>query len=303
MEQSSDVRAVGCLSLLLMAALPMQPIRAQDNRLNLTATTPYTNEGKGPAKVGALFRVGCRLAIKGKGESGPGWYRVKGSGDLVIAHAWKVALLVDDQTLAIAVGPNKIQGNLLGANSKGWYTMHAQSVAPTDWLVMQPGTHVVKCMLDVGHDIVESIEADNTRIAEFVVQGSPSLVPVSVPQQAVAVPPAPLGTVTPGAAGNRRAIPVSSSPNPRGDLAVMPQNETFADPTWNGQRIDWCLTWGSGCGEPAAVEFCKRSGYAKASEWQVAEDIGATTSTLVLGSAQVCSDASCDGFASITCGK
>jgi hypothetical protein len=77
----------------------------------------------------------------------------------------------------------------------------------------------------------------------------------------------------------------------------------FTAPIWDGKRVDLCLVWGGQCGEPAATEFCKRSGYAKASGWKPANDIGAQTPTVVLSSGQVCSDSSCDGFASITCSK
>lgn len=82
--------------------------------------------------------------------------------------------------------------------------------------------------------------------------------------------------------------------------AVAPV-QAFPAPIWNGKRVDVCLVWGGQCGEPAATEFCKRSGYARATDWKPANDIGAQTPTVVLSSGQVCSDASCDGFASITC--
>ena len=56
-------------------------------------------------------------------------------------------------------------------------------------------------------------------------------------------------------------------------------------------------------GAAAATEFCKRSGYAKTTAWKPANDIGGQTSTVVLSTGQVCNNASCDGFASITCSK
>ncbi|MGH7564166.1 MAG: hypothetical protein ACREK5_07065 [Gemmatimonadota bacterium] len=79
--------------------------------------------------------------------------------------------------------------------------------------------------------------------------------------------------------------------------------KAFMAPLWNGKRVDLCLVWGGQCGEPAATEFCERSGYAQATDWKPANDIGAQTPTVVLSSGQVCSDASCDGFTSITCSK
>ncbi|MGH7570365.1 MAG: hypothetical protein ACREMK_00790 [Gemmatimonadota bacterium] len=79
--------------------------------------------------------------------------------------------------------------------------------------------------------------------------------------------------------------------------------KAFMAPLWNGKRVDLCLVWGGQCGEPAATEFCKLSGYAEATDWKPANDIGSKTPTVVLSSSQVCSDASCDGFASITCSQ
>jgi len=93
------------------------------------------------------------------------------------------------------------------------------------------------------------------------------------------------------------------APRPGLAPARMGTVPAFTAPIWDGKRVDLCLVWGGQCGEPAATEFCKRSGYAKASGWKPANDIGAQTPTVVLSSGQVCSDSSCDGFASITCSK
>jgi hypothetical protein len=77
--------------------------------------------------------------------------------------------------------------------------------------------------------------------------------------------------------------------------------QVFSAPMWNGLRVDICLVWGGQCGEPAATEFCRQSGYTKATAWEPAYDIGAQTPTFVLGTGQTCSEAGCDGFTSITC--
>ncbi|MFC1720037.1 hypothetical protein ACFL00_02735 [Pseudomonadota bacterium] len=87
---------------------------------------------------------------------------------------------------------------------------------------------------------------------------------------------------------------------PAGRQQLPAQQRTFANPAWQDRRIDWCLHWGSECGEAAASEFCRRLQFTHASAWTVAEDVGPT---LVLGDNKTCGDIGCDGFASITCTK
>ena len=40
------------------------------------------------------------------------------------------------------------------------------------------------------------------------------------------------------------------------------QDKTYNAPRNNDMRLDWCLTWGTDCGRPAAVAFCNRRRYA-----------------------------------------
>ncbi|HKY60547.1 MAG TPA: LCCL domain-containing protein, partial [Gemmatimonadota bacterium] len=84
--------------------------------------------------------------------------------------------------------------------------------------------------------------------------------------------------------------------------AGLPTQDFYA-PIWNGLRLDLCLVWGGQCGEPAATEFCRQSGYTRAAAWEPAYDIGAQSPTFVLGTGQVCSEPGCDGFTSITCSQ
>jgi hypothetical protein len=77
----------------------------------------------------------------------------------------------------------------------------------------------------------------------------------------------------------------------------------FELPAIDGKRVDFCLHWGSDCGQPAADAFCQKSGYAKAVDFQEASNIGAQAPTLVLGDGKLCSYASCDGFAAIRCSR
>ncbi len=80
-----------------------------------------------------------------------------------------------------------------------------------------------------------------------------------------------------------------------------PQTQNFYTPALAGNRVDWCLHWGSSCGAPAANEFCRRVGYSHASAFSKADNIGAHSPTVVLGSGAVCNQAHCDGFQNITC--
>lgn len=72
-------------------------------------------------------------------------------------------------------------------------------------------------------------------------------------------------------------------------------------PTVGAHRVDICLEWGSGCDGEAAEAFCKAKGYTRAVDWAIEHDIGATQSTMVIGSGQVCAEAFCDGYLSVTC--
>jgi hypothetical protein len=88
---------------------------------------------------------------------------------------------------------------------------------------------------------------------------------------------------------------------PAPPTAGVPPSQDFYAPMWGALRLDWCLVWGGQCGEPAATEFCRQSGYTKATAWEPATDIGTQTPTYVLGTGQTCSEPGCDGFTSITC--
>jgi hypothetical protein len=69
---------------------------------------------------------------------------------------------------------------------------------------------------------------------------------------------------------------------------------------WLGRRVDFCLHWFAECGQPAADQFCKLSGYTRSVAWTPAEKVG---QTLVLGDNKPCNDARCDGFTPISCVK
>lgn len=75
----------------------------------------------------------------------------------------------------------------------------------------------------------------------------------------------------------------------------------FINPSIGGYRLDWCREWATDCGQPAANTFCQAKGFSQATAFTPAHDIGAATPTRVIGSGQICGEAFCDGFSSITC--
>lgn len=79
------------------------------------------------------------------------------------------------------------------------------------------------------------------------------------------------------------------------------ETKTFTDPKIGPNRLDWCVNWGTGCGEPAATAWCKANEYDRSVDSQQAVDIGAATPTKLIATGEVCDQAYCDGFASITC--
>lgn len=79
------------------------------------------------------------------------------------------------------------------------------------------------------------------------------------------------------------------------------QDKTFNKPRHLDDRLDWCLTWGTNCGKPAAVAFCNRRRFTGVVVFR-AEVVGKSAPTRLIGSNQVCSGHDfCTAFAYITC--
>ena len=74
--------------------------------------------------------------------------------------------------------------------------------------------------------------------------------------------------------------------------------QTFARPTFNGIRVDWCRIWGAECGQPAADEFCKRNGFHRATGFSMIDDV---PPTVVITSGQRCDGPACDALNNVTC--
>jgi hypothetical protein len=75
----------------------------------------------------------------------------------------------------------------------------------------------------------------------------------------------------------------------------------FSQPMFLNYRLAHCLRPGEECGEPTAHAWCRRMGFDHAGDWEVEKGIGARSPTLTLQEQWDCDQASCDGFAWITC--
>ena len=79
------------------------------------------------------------------------------------------------------------------------------------------------------------------------------------------------------------------------------ETKTFDSPKFSGNRLDWCVNWGTGCGQDAATAWCKTEGFDVAVASEQAPDIGAATPTKLIATGEVCDQSYCDGFTSISC--
>jgi len=80
-----------------------------------------------------------------------------------------------------------------------------------------------------------------------------------------------------------------------------PVEQVYAEPMFNGYRLDYCAVWGTQCGEPAATAFCQLNGWAYASDFVIANDIGGSQWTRVITTGAICDQGYCDGFQTVTC--
>jgi hypothetical protein len=78
-------------------------------------------------------------------------------------------------------------------------------------------------------------------------------------------------------------------------------SKTYEKPRWFDYRLDWCLNFGSGCGRPAADNFCMRRRWTGALDFAAAPNIGSSEPTMVSSNNQVCDQSNCTGFQYITC--
>ena len=86
-----------------------------------------------------------------------------------------------------------------------------------------------------------------------------------------------------------------------GTSDIGKEEKLFNKPRWFDDRLDWCLNWGSECGQPAANNFCKHRRFTGARDFEADPNIGRSEPTRVSGTNQVCNQSNCTGFKYITC--
>lgn len=74
--------------------------------------------------------------------------------------------------------------------------------------------------------------------------------------------------------------------------------QTFWHPLYHGQRLAYCSRDYTMCGQEIAQKYCQMLGYDKASEQQIASNIGLTQ---YLATNTICKDWRCNGFTFISC--
>jgi hypothetical protein len=69
--------------------------------------------------------------------------------------------------------------------------------------------------------------------------------------------------------------------------------------------LDWCREWGANCGAAAADAFCanQRTGNPKAVDFAQFTDAGRFRETVIFSTRATCTDATCDAFTFVTCGR
>lgn len=85
-------------------------------------------------------------------------------------------------------------------------------------------------------------------------------------------------------------------------VGVAKQNETFHrnfwQPSYHGERLNYCLLDGKACGLAVATRYCQIMGYAKADQQIIANNVGLTN---YLDFSGKCTGWRCNGFKTIRC--
>lgn len=100
--------------------------------------------------------------------------------------------------------------------------------------------------------------------------------------------------------GNRdRPVHSSGGQRPHFNPELLPQR-TYNKPRYMDDRLDWCLTWATDCGRPAALFFCNRRRFEDVADFGP-DQVGRSAQTRLIGSGQVCNGDFCTAFSHITC--
>lgn len=74
-------------------------------------------------------------------------------------------------------------------------------------------------------------------------------------------------------------------------VAAQAQTKVFSKPKVGGDRLDLCLNWGTGGGEPAADTFCTAKEFARAKYYAIDPDLGSVSWTRLITTGAVCGQA------------
>ena len=102
------------------------------------------------------------------------------------------------------------------------------------------------------------------------------------------------------AAAPEQSAAAATQPPP---APVSPGSRRFQFPVHDEYRLNFCLTSGKDCGQPAAKAWCETQGFNRVTSWQKESHTGALFPTIVLGEERVCARYLCDGFKEIVCGS
>jgi hypothetical protein len=171
-----------------------------------------------------------------------------------------------------------LRGNLTGdTKSNSWDFKNAVAIGAGSALrldVAFPGGF--DSVVDPGSIVIASVSVD---YRGKVPNRSTTVTPLPPPQAGVPAP-APSTPIPPPV--RRLAWPKPTIPSLEGRHV----------------RLDWCRIWGGECGKPAADAWCQWKGFPEAAAFTIDENIG---NTAIISSKAMCTDPSCDGFASIEC--
>jgi hypothetical protein len=78
------------------------------------------------------------------------------------------------------------------------------------------------------------------------------------------------------------------------------RTQRFDNPMYQGMLLDVCLTFGNGCGQPAADAFCRWKGFSR-SESSEQRLVGLSAPTKIISDGSVCRADYCTAFAYIVC--
>jgi hypothetical protein len=81
------------------------------------------------------------------------------------------------------------------------------------------------------------------------------------------------------------------------------RTRTIEHPDYAGYHLDWCLTWATDCGRPAARAYCKSRGFKDVVNFRKTDRARSATKTI--NGNEVCrtgvNHPHCDGFTWIEC--